>query len=226
MQNKYNLNQVSIPSNASFLVVSKLIRNTYALLSMTMLFSSMVASIAMMINAKPMSIFIQLPVLIGMLFALNKFKDSAWALPLVFLFTGFMGYTIGPIINYYLSLPSGGTTVTVALILTSIMFAGLSLYAFISRTNFNFMHGFLFSGLCLVIAFSLINIFFRIPTLSLVISSIGILIFSGFILFDTSRMIQGGEKNYVMVTVSLYLSIYNLFLMILHLTGFFSGNNE
>ena len=219
--------QVQFSSNAkeSALATNKVLRNTYALLSMTLIFSAATATMAISSNAAPVNFIVQLVVLFGTLFALHKFKNSVWSIPLVFFFTGFLGYTAGPIVNFYLGMANGGDIVTTALAMTGITFLGLSAYAVSSRKDFTFMGGFLMIGLILVIVASVANIFFAIPALSLAISAVGVLVFSGFILYDTSRMVNGGETNYVMMTVSLYLNIYNLFLMLLHLTGALSGDD-
>jgi modulator of FtsH protease len=217
--------QFSSSSKESALATNKVLRNTYALLSMTLIFSAVTATMAIASNAAPVNWIIQLVVLFGTLFALHKFKNSVWSIPLVFFFTGFLGYTAGPIVNFYLGMANGGDIVTTALAMTGITFLGLSAYAISSRKDFSFMGGFLMIGLILVVIASVANIFFAIPALSLAISAVGVLVFSGFILYDTSRMVNGGETNYVMMTVSLYLNIYNLFLMLLHLTGAFSGDD-
>jgi modulator of FtsH protease len=217
--------QFSSSSKESALATNKVLRNTYALLSMTLIFSAITATMAISSNAAPVNFIVQLVVLFGTLFALHKFKNSVWSIPLVFFFTGFLGYTAGPIINFYLGMANGGDIVTTALAMTGITFLGLSAYAVSSRKDFTFMGGFLMIGLILVIVASVANIFFAIPALSLAISAVGVLVFSGFILYDTSRMVNGGETNYVMMTVSLYLNIYNLFLMLLHLTGALSGDD-
>jgi len=217
--------QFTSSSRESALATNKVLRNTYALLSMTLIFSAVTATIAIASNAAPVNFIVQLVVLLGTLFALNKFQNSVWSIPLVFFFTGFLGYTAGPIVNFYLGMANGGDIVTTALAMTGITFLGLSAYAVSSRKDFSFMGGFLMIGLILVIVASVANIFFAIPALSLVISAVGVLVFSGFILYDTSRMVNGGETNYVMMTVSLYLNIYNLFMMLLHLTGALSGDD-
>ena len=217
--------QFSSSAKESALATNKVLRNTYALLSMTLIFSAVTATMAISSNAAPINWIIQLVVLFGTLFALHKFKNSVWSIPLVFFFTGFLGYTAGPIVNFYLGMANGGDIVTTALAMTGITFLGLSAYAISSRKDFSFMGGFLMIGLILVVIASVANIFFAIPALSLAISAVGVLVFSGFILYDTSRMVNGGETNYVMMTVSLYLNIYNLFLMLLHLTGAFSGDD-
>lgn len=217
--------QVSSSVQESALATNKVLRNTYALLSMTLIFSAITATMAIASNAAPVNWIIQLVVLFGTLFALQKFRNSALSIPLVFFFTGFLGYTAGPIVNFYLGMANGGDIVMTALSMTGITFLGLSAYAISSRKDFSFMGGFLMIGLILVIIASLANIFFAIPALSLAISAVGVLVFSGFILYDTSRMVNGGETNYVMMTVSLYLNIYNLFMMLLHLTGALSGDD-
>jgi modulator of FtsH protease len=217
--------QVSSSAQESALATNKVLRNTYALLSMTLIFSVITATMAIATNTAPVNWIIQLVVLFGTLFALQKFRNSALSIPLVFFFTGFLGYTAGPIVNFYLGMANGGDIVMTALSMTGISYLGLSDYAISSRKDFSFMGGFLMIGLILVIIASLANIFFAIPALSLAISAVGVLVFSGFILYDTSRMVNGGETNYVMMTVSLYLNIYNLFMMLLHLTGALSGDD-
>lgn len=217
--------QFSSSAQESALATNKVLRNTYALLSMTLIFSAVTATIAIASNAAPVSWILQLVVLFGTLFALQKFQNSVWSIPLVFFFTGFLGYTAGPIVNFYLGMANGGDIVITALAMTGITFLGLSAYAVSSRKDFSFMGGFLMIGLILVIIASVANIFFAIPALSLTISAVGVLVFSGFILYDTSRMVNGGETNYVMMTVSLYLNIYNLFMMLLHLTGALSSDD-
>ena len=217
--------QLSSHSKESTLATNKVLRNTYALLSMTLIFSAVMATMAISSNAAPVNFIVQLVVLFGTLYALNKLKNSVWSIPLVFFFTGFLGYSTGPIVNVFLGMANGGDIVATALSMTGITFLGLSAYAVSSRKDFSFMGGFLMIGLILVIVASLANIFFAIPALSLAISAVGVLVFSGFILYDTSRMVNGGETNYVMMTVSLYLNILNLFLMLLHLTGALSGDD-
>jgi modulator of FtsH protease len=209
----------------SALETNKLLRNTYALLAMTLLFSALTASVAIVTNAGFIHPILSLVVMLGTLFVLHRAQNSVWSLPLVFFFTGFMGYTAGPIINAYLGLANGGQIVATALSLTGITFLGLSAYAISSKRDFSFMGGFLMTGLIVIIVASLANLFFAMPALQLAISAVGVFLFSGLILYDTSRMVHGGESNYVMMTVNLYLSIYNLFMMLLHLTGFFSSND-
>jgi modulator of FtsH protease len=149
----------------------------------------------------------------------TKLRDSAWGLLAVFGLTGFMGYTLGPIVSHYLSLPNGGQTVALAMGGTGAVFLGLSAYALVSRRDFSFMGGFLMVGMLTVFLASLAGVFLQIPALSLAVSAACVLLMSGLILFETSNIINGGETNYIMATVSLFVSIYNLFLSLLQLTG-------
>lgn len=155
----------------------------------------------------------------GLLFAITKFRDSGLGVGLVFALTGFMGYTLGPIISHYLSLPNGGQTVMMAMGGTAAIFLGLSGYALTTRKDFSFMGGFLMVGILLAFLAGLAAIFFEIPALSLTVSATFVLLMSGLILYETSNIIHGGETNYVMATVSLFVSIFNLFTSLLHLLG-------
>ena len=217
---------VQYASNAreSALATNKLMRNTYALLSMTLIFSAVMAVVAIATNAAPMGL-LGLVGMIALLFILHRVQNSVWSLPLVFLFTGFMGYSLGPIVNMYLGMANGGQIVATALAMTGITFLGLSAYAIASRRDFSMLGGMLCVGLIVVIIAMIASWFFSVPGLQLAISAVIVILMSGFILYDTSRMIHGGETNYVMMTVSLYLNIYNLFLSLLHLVGAFSGDD-
>lgn len=218
--------QIQFASNAreSALATNKLMRNTYALLSMTLLFSGAMAGIAIVTNAAPMGL-LGLVGMFALLFILQAARNSVWSLPLVFAFTGFMGYSLGPIVNYYLGMAGGGQIVATAMSMTGIIFLGLSAYAISSKRDFSWMGGMLIAGLLVVIVAMILGFFFHIPGLQLALSAVIVLLMSGFILFDTSRMVNGGETNYVMMTVSLYLNIYNLFTALLHLVGAFSSDD-
>lgn len=218
--------QIQFASNAreSALATNKLMRNTYALLSLTLLFSGAMAVVAIATNAAPMGL-LGIIGMFALLFILQAARNSVWSLPLVFVFTGFMGYSLGPIVNYYLGMAGGGQIVATAMSMTGIIFLGLSAYAISSKRDFSFMRGMLIAGLLVVIVAMILNIFMQIPGLQLAMSAVIVLLMSGFILFDTSRMVNGGETNYVMMTVSLYLNIYNLFTALLHLVGAFSSND-
>jgi len=162
--------------------------------------------------------------MIGLLFALQAMKNSVWALPLVFAFTGFMGWTLGPMISYYLQSPGGASIVGNTLFGTAAVFLSLSAYVLTTKKDFNFLGGFLFTGLIVALLASIGLIFFQVPMLSLVLSAMLVMLAAGYILFDTSRIVHGGETNYVMATVSLYINIYMLFTNLLAIMGIFSNN--
>ena len=206
------------------LASNRVIRNTYLLLTLTLLTSAAAAGFAMVSGARPVNWFIMLAVFIGMPFVIYRFRDSVWSLPLTFLFTGFMGYVLGPILTLYLGLPNGPQIVASAFATTAVMFTGLSFYALATRRDFSFMRGFLFVGLIVVLLAIVANLFLAIPALSLTISAVAVILMSGMILFDTSRMVNGGETNYVVMTVSLYANIYVLFVHLLNLFSAMHGN--
>jgi modulator of FtsH protease len=207
------------------LATNKVIRNTYLLLTLTLLTSAVTAGMAMVSGARPVHWILMMVVFIGGPFVISAVRNSVWALPLTFAFTAFMGYVLGPILTFYLNMPNGGQIVTAAFGTTATMFLGLSAYALTTRKDFSFMGGFLMVGLLLVLVAIIANIFLQIPALSLTISAAAVLLMSGMILFDTSRMVHGGETNYVIMTVSLYANIYVLFLHLLNLFAAFSGDN-
>jgi len=203
---------------------SKVLRNTYMLLSLTLFFSAGMTALAVSIQAPPMHWLLSIGGMIGLLFALQAMRNSVWALPLVFAFTGFMGWTLGPMIAYYLQSPGGATLVGNALFGTAAVFLSLSAYVLTSKKDFSFLGGFLFTGLIIALLATVALFFFQVPALSLAISAMLVMLASGYILFDTSRIIHGGETNYVMATVSLYINIYMLFTNLLALLGVFSGD--
>ena len=209
---------------SSLLSTHKVLRNTYALLAMTLLFSGLVAGAAVALRLPHPGLIVTLVGFFGLLYATTKLRDSGWGLLSVFALTGFMGYTLGPIVGHYLSMPNGGQTVMLAMTGTGAVFLGLSAYAIVSRRDFSFMGGFLAVGILVAFLASLAGVFLQIPALSLTISAAFVLLMSGLILFETSRIIHGGETNYIMATVSLFVSIYNLFLSLLQLLGFTSGD--
>ena len=208
---------------------NKVLRNTYLLLSMTLLFSAAMAGVAMAIEAPYMG-WLPLIVAFALLFAISKMKNSAWGILLVFTFTGILGFSLGPIVNAYMQTAGGTTTVVTALSLTGVIFLSLSGYTLVSQKDFSYMSGFLMTGLCVVIGAIVLYLVggmfgFHISGLQLAISSAIVMLMSGLILYDTSKIIHGGETNYIMATVGLYLNIYNLFVSLLHLVGFFGGDD-
>lgn len=212
-------------AQSSALSTNKVLRNTYMLLSMTLVFSAVCASIAMAMGLGHGTALILMLVGFGLLFVVNRTADSSKGIIAVFAFTGVLGASIGPMLNYYLAMPSGPGLVMQALGGTALVFFALSGYVLTTRKDFSFMGGFLMVGLLVVVVASIANIFFSIPALSLAISAAAVLIMSGLILFDTSRIINGGETNYIRATVALYLDIFNLFIHLLHLLGIFGGDD-
>jgi len=212
-------------SQAAALATNSVIRNTYTLLAMTLVFSAVVAGISMSLNLPHPGLLLTLGGYFGLLFATSKFRNSSLGLGFVFALTGFMGYTLGPILNSYLSLPNGGELVMTAMGATGVIFLGLSGYALVSRKDFSFMGGFLMAGILLAFFAWLAAIFFEISALSLVVSSMFVLLMSGLILYETSNIIHGGETNYIMATVTLFVSIFNLFTSLLHLLGAFNSDD-
>ncbi len=203
------------------LETNKVLRNTYALLAMTLLFSAFTAGLSMALNLPHPGIIITLVGYFGLLFLTQKFSNSAWGLLFVFLLTGFMGMTLGPILTMYLKfIPNGHQIVMTALGGTGLTFLGMSAYALISRKDFSFLGGFLFAGILVAFLAGLAAIFFHLPALSLAVSAMFVVLMAALIMFETSQIIHGGETNYILATVTLYVAIYNLFTSLLHLLGF------
>ena len=203
---------------------NRVIRNTYILLSMTLLFSALTAGLSMAYNIPHPGLVMTLVGYFGLLFLVQALRNSIWGIVSVFALTGFMGLTLGPILNLYVSHFANGTQlVMTALGGTGAIFVGLSAYALTTRKDFSFMAGFLFTGILVAFLAGIGAWFFALPTLALVVSAMFVLLMSGLILFQTSAMIHGGETNYILATVTLYVSIYNLFTSLLHLLAMFSG---
>jgi len=211
-------------SQSQILETNKVLRNTYALLSMTLLFSALAAGTSAALNLPNPGLIITLVGYFGLLFLTTKFRNSSTGLICVFALTGFMGYTLGPIINAYLSMTNGSELVITAMGATGAIFLGLSAYALTSRRDFSFMGGFLMVGILVAFLAGLGAIFFEIPALSLAVSAMFVLLMSGLILYQTSDIIHGGETNYIMATVTLYVAIFNLFTSLLHLLGFMNAD--
>ena len=205
---------------------NRLIRNTYTLLAMTLLFSAAMAGVSMALDLPRMGVLVTLVGYFGLLFLVTRLRNSAWGLAAVFGLTGFMGLTLGPIIEAYLTmLPNGGQVVMMAMGGTGAVFLGLSGYALTSRRDFSFMGGFLTAGILVAFLAGLGAIFFQLPALSLGVSAMFVLLMSGLILYETGNLVHGHETNYIMATVTLYVAIYNLFLSLLQLLGFAGGED-
>jgi modulator of FtsH protease len=213
-------------ATAGVLQTNKVLRNTYALLSMTLMFSAVTAGMSMALNLPHPGLLITLVGYFGLLFLTAKFRDSGLGLVMVFALTGFMGYTLGPIINAYMGLANGPQIVATALGGTAVIFLALSGYVLTTRKDFSFMGGFLMVGILVAFLAGIGAALFSIPALSLAVSAMFVLLMSGLILWETSNIVHGGETNYIMATVTLYVAIYNLFTSLLSLLGAFGGSQE
>jgi len=211
----------SVPRGAvSALETNKVLKNTYLLLAATLGFSALTAMLSMALSMPP---WVYLVSVIGAMvlgiFVLPKAAQSASGVGVIFLITGMLGFGLGSILSMYLALPNGGQIIATAFAGTALIFLGLSGYALTSKTDFSFMGGFLFAGMMVLMIAIIANIFLNMPALTLAISGAIILVMSGFILFDTSRIKSGAETNYIMATFGIYLSIFNIFIALLQILG-------
>jgi modulator of FtsH protease len=208
------------------LATNKVIKNTYMLLSATLLFSALMAAVSTVMQMPPMTNLLTLGgALLLIWLVLPRTANSAAGLWVVFGITGLLGFGLGPALNYYLAFSNGAQIVGTALGGTGVIFLALSGYTLVTRKDFSFMGGFLFTGMIVALIAIVANIFLAIPLLSLVISAVVIMIMSGFILYDTSRMIHDGNANYLLMTVGLYLSIFNIFIHLMNLLAAFAGDD-
>jgi modulator of FtsH protease len=211
---------------------NKVLRNTYMMLALTMIPTVIGALVGMSIDfsfmaASPiMGSLLMFGAMIGMMFAVNALRNSIWGVVALLGFTFVAGVFLGPILQAALHFSNGAELVAMAAGGTGIIFFSLATIATVTKKDFSFMGKFLFIGLILLIVASLANLFFQIPVLSLTISAVAVLLFSAYILYDVSRIVHGGETNYVMATLGLFLNIYNLFISLLHLLMAFSGERD
>lgn len=213
-------------SEGLVLQTNSVIKNTYILLSLTLLFSAATAWLAMTTHAKPMGLLV-LPVYFGLLFLTQALRNSVWGIAAIFAFTGFMGYTLGPILSMVISGYSNGSQIVMSSLgATGLIFFALSAYAMTTRKDFSYMAGFLFVAAMVAFIGSLVAVFVHIPMLSLMVSAAFVIVASGLILFETSQIVNGGERNYIMATISLYVSIYNLFLSLIQILTALTGRRE
>jgi modulator of FtsH protease len=221
------INSAAVRASAGVLETNKVLRNTYALLSMTLLFSALTAGASMALELPHPGVLLTLVGYFGLLFLTTKFRNSALGILFVFALTGFMGLTLGPILNVYIGRFANGTQlVAMALGGTGITFLGLSAYALVSRKDFSFLGGMLGAGILVAFLVGLAAVFLPgMPGVALAASAMFVVLMAGLILFETSQIIHGGETNYIMATVSLYISIYNLFISLLQILGVFSGED-
>ena len=216
--------QIMTKSRDSILSVNRVLRNTYLLLSLTLVFSAVTAYLAMITNAAPMNIFVLFIGYFGLLFVTTRLRNSPWGLVAIFAFTGFLGYTLGPILNLYIKSFSNGTQlVMTALGATGVIFFALSAYALTTKKDFSYLAAFLFVGISAAFVMGLVGAIFNLPMLSLLVSCAFVLLSSGIILFQTSLIINGGERNYIMATITLYVALFNLFISLLNILSVFGG---
>ncbi len=204
---------------------NKVLKNTYLLLSATLGFSALMALVSMAIGVPPMAYLISvIAAMVLGIFVLPRTANSTSGIGVIFLITGLLGFGLGSVLSIYLALPNGPQVIATAFAGTGIIFLGLSGYALTSKRDFSFMGGFLFAGMMVVVLAMIANIFLQMPALSLAVSGGIILLMSGFILFDTSRIVRGGETNYIIATYRLYLSIFNIFISLLQILGIMGGD--
>jgi modulator of FtsH protease len=207
------------------LEANKVLKNTYMLLSATLAFAAAMAMVSMYINMPPMAYLISViaAMVLGM-FVLPKTANSAAGIGVIFLITGLLGFGLGSILTVYMAMANGPQIIATALGGTGIIFLGLSGYALTTKKDFSFLGGFLFAGMMVVVLAIIVSLFVQIPALQLTISAAIIMLMSGLILFETSRIINGGETNYIMATYSIFLSLFNIFISLLHILGITSGD--
>lgn len=214
-------------SSESALAVNRVLRNTYFLLSLTLLFSAAIAAYATISNAPPVGILGLLVGMFGLYFLTVWLRNSAWGILAIFAYTGFLGYTLGPILNFYIhNFNNGGQIIGTSLGATGLIFLGLSAYVLTTRKNFNYLGGFITAAIIAAFLIGLGALIFNIPMLQLIISGAFAIISSAFILYTTSEIIHNGERNYIMATISLYIAIFNLFVSLLRIFGAFGGSNR
>ena len=208
------------PSLGSTLEINKVLKNTYMLLGATLLFSSIMAGISMAANiGHGISLICSIAAIAIVWFVIPRTANSEKGILAVFAFTGLLGFGLGPILNHYMQISGGSQIVMQALGGTAIIFFSLSTYVMVTKKDFSYLTGFLMTGMIIMLVAIVANIFLQIPVLSLAISSAIVFIMSGYILFETSQIIHGGQRNYILATASLYLSLYNIFVSLLHILG-------
>ena len=221
--NRYE--SVIAQTGSSAVSTNKVLKNTYLLLSATLGFSAVMAMVSMAIGVPPITYLVAVigAMVLG-IFVLPRTANSTSGIGVIFGITGLMGFGLGSVLSMYLALPNGPQVIATAFAGTGIIFLGLSGYALTAKRDFSFMGGFLFAGMMVVVLAMIANLFLQIPALALAVSAGIILLMSGFILFDTSRIVRGGETNYIMATYGLYLSIFNIFISLLNILGIMGGD--
>ncbi len=217
--------QIAAQGQPLSIEVNKVLRNTYMLLAMTLAASAVTAGIAMVFGAPALPWWMTLAGFFGLLFTVHKLKDRTAGIAAVSALTGFMGYTLGPLLSMYLATPNGAQHVAFAFGTTAAAFIGLSAVALTTKRDLSFMGGFLTAGIIVALVAAVASIVFQMPALALAVSASVVLLMCGLILYETQQIVNGGETNYLLATVTLYVSVFNLFTSLLHLLGFF-GSDE
>lgn len=213
-------------SQTSVIATNTVLRNTYLLLSLTLIFSSITAGIAMVTNASFMNPFLTMAGYFGLLMLTFAMRNSPWGILAVFALTGFMGYTLGPILNFYLTnINNGNELIMTALGGTGLIFFALSGYVLVTRKDMSFLGGFIFAGCIVGLIMVVVSLFLQLTVFQLAVSGLFILLSSCIILFRTSQIIHGGETNYIMATIDLYVSLYNIFISLLQILGAFNDRD-
>lgn len=218
-QHNISLEKISVASESN-----TVLRNTYGLLALTLAFSGLVAFISQQMNMPHPGMILTLVGFYGLFFLTMKLRNSGWGLLSTFALTGFMGFTLGPILNMYMGMPNGASVISSAFAMTAFVFTGLSAYVLITRKDMSFLNGFITVGFFVLLGAMVAGLIFDISGLQLLISAGFVLFSSAMILYQTSEIIHGGERNYIMATISLYVSIYNLFLSLLSILGIVSND--
>ena len=223
----FSIQPASTSNYQSTIATHTVLRNTYFLLSLTLLFSAAMAGVAMKTNAAPLNALIQIVGMFGLMFLTMALRNSVWGIVSTFAFTGFTGYTLGPVLNAYIAeFSNGSQLIFTSLGATGVIFFALSGYVLTTKKDFSYLGGFLFIALLGGIVLSLAGMLFHLPLMQVGLSALFVVIFSGYILFNTSQILHGGETNYIMATITLYLDILNLFLSLLRILSYFAGNRD
>ena len=218
--------QPTIIQSRSILNTNSVLRKTYMLLACTLIFSGITAGMALIMHVPPVNPILLIIGYFALLFATTSLRNHPLGIVAVFGFTGFLGYTLGSILQIYLAIPNGNQIIMTALAGTGIIFFGLSAYTLTSRKDFSYLGGFLMAGILIAVLASIATIFFNMPMLNLIVSAMFALLSSGIILYQTSQIIHGGETNYIMATITLYVALFNLFLSLLRILTAFSNRNH
>lgn len=216
---RYSTHEVAIERAGN-----SVLRNTYGLLALTLAFSGLIAFVSQQMQLPHPGMIVTLAGFYGLFFATMKLRNSGWGLLTTFALTGFMGYTLGPILNLYLGLSNGANVITSAFAMTALTFGGLSAFVLITRKDMSFLRTFIMVGFFVLLAASIAGWIFDLSGIQLAVSAGFVLFSSAVILYQTSEIINGGETNYIMATITLYVSIYNLFLSLLHILGVVSSD--